>query len=270
MDLLEFSTAVFIFSYFAGLLGALTGLGGGVVIIPILVLILDVNLHQAMGASLVAAIATSSVTAIAFMRQNYTNIRIAMLLEVGAIVGSIIGALLVPFLPIPILSVMFGFFILLCIYASLRKFGKDDTDTNLPPHPWVKKLNLSNSYPIYHVPQGMGLMGVAGLSSGLFGIGSGALKVLIFDLTLKMPYKVATCTSNFMVGMTAAASAGIYSAAGYINPYICFPVLPGIVLGAFTGSQILVKARVNVLRLIFNIILLILALQMIYKGIKGL
>ncbi len=261
--------AIFIFAYVAGLLGALTGLGGGVIITPLLVLFLHVDMHHAMGASLVAAVATSSVTAIAFMSKHYTNTRVAMTLECGAIIGSIIGASLVPFLPIHLMSFLFGLFIMLCIYADLKE-QKPNTPTLVKSDPLAKKLKLSDEYPIFNLKRGIGLMGVAGVSSGLFGIGSGALKVLIFDLTLKMPYKQAISTSNFMVGMTAAASIGIYYSAGFINPDICFPVLPGILLGAFSGSRLLIKANVTTLRYIFCAILFILGLEMIVKGLWGL
>jgi uncharacterized membrane protein YfcA len=267
MTLFHFSALVFIFSYFGGLLGVITGLGGGAILIPILVLVFKVEIHQAMGASVVAAIATSSVASIEFMKHRYTNVRIAMLLESGAVVGSVVGALLVPFLPVRAIAILFGMFLLFSIISNIKRQAPKHEQRKI--HPIAQKLDLCELCPVYDVPQSIGMMGVAGLLSGLLGIGSGALKVLIMDVMMGLPYKIATSTSNFMIGITAAASAGIYFQSGYINAEVCFPAIIGILFGAMTGTRVLIRAHVPILKAIFNIILFLLAIQMLYKGIKG-
>lgn len=249
MTNLEFSGILFVIAYFAGLIGALTGLGGGIIIVPALVLLLNVDFKYAMGASLVSVIATSSGAALTFLRQHYTNLKIGMFLEMGAIIGAVVGAMLVKFLPTSLISIVFGVVLLSSAWLSFKK-----RDVNLPQNT------------ISHLPLGFTLMTIAGALSGLLGIGSGTLKVLSLDLAMGLPYKIATSTSNFMIGMTAAASAGIYLSEGYIQPDIIFPILPGVLIGALMGSKILVKAKPEKLRLLFTIIIFCLAIQMIYKG----
>lgn len=276
MTNLEYTFALFIVAYFAGLIGALTGLGGGVIIVPVLVILLKIDLKYAMGASLIAVIATSSGAALTFIRHHYTNLRIGMFLETGAILGAIVGAVLVKYLPTSIISIIFGLVLLLSIWTSLKRH---ETNSAKPSHPWAKTLSLEGkylshtglkSYSVFRVPIGFSLMTIAGALSGLLGIGSGALKVLALEQAMGLPYKVATSTSNFMIGMTAAASAGIYFSSGYIYPEIAFPVLIGVLIGSFTGSKILIKAKPENLKILFSIIILFLALQMIYKGLIGL
>jgi len=275
MTNLEFSFALFFVAYFAGLIGALTGLGGGVILVPILVILFKIDLRYAMGASLVSVIATSSGAALTFMQHHYTNLKIGMFLEIGAVLGALIGALLVKFIPTPIISIIFGIVLLLSILLSLKRHEAVTAKTS---HPWAKYLSLEGhhltqtglqKYPVFRVPLGFSLMTLAGALSGLLGIGSGALKVLSLDLAMGLPYKVATSTSNFMIGMTAAASAGIYLSSGYIYPEIIFPVVLGVLIGALMGSKILIQAKPKRLRILFSIIIFFLALQMMYKGFLG-
>lgn len=231
MTVLLLSFILIIVAFSAGLLGALTGLGGGVVLIPVLVILLHVNIHYAMGASLIAVIATSSGTSIAYLREGYTNLRIAMFLEIGAAFFAVIGALLVTKFPAAALSIIFG---CVLIYSSYLTWKRDEgKEIAKDSHAWAKKLNLNGSYPtkdgvktyqVYNVPLAFSIMSIAGVLAGLLGIGSGTLKVLAMDQAMKIPYKVATATSNFIIGITAAVSASIYFSHGYINPGLTFPV----------------------------------------------
>lgn len=276
MTVLSFAVLLLIFSYLAGLLGALTGLGGGVVVIPVLVLLFHINIHYAMGASLISVIATSSGTAAAYMREGYTNLRIGMFLETAAVVGAFCGALLIAVVSKTFLTILFSFVLFFSAYLTLKR--QDDFEQVSSSHPWAAALKLNGSYPIkdglehyqvQNVPLGLFIMGIAGVLSGLLGIGSGALKVLAMDQALRLPYKVATTTSNFMIGITAAVSTGIYFAHGYINPVITFPVIIGVIAGSFSGAKILTKIHNRILRLIFSIVICLIGLQMLYKALSG-
>ena len=276
MTVLLFSCILLIVAFSAGILGALTGLGGGVVLIPVLVLLLHVNMHYAMGASLIAVIATSSGTSIAYLREGYTNLRIAMFLELGAAFFAVIGALLVTKFPTAVLAILFG---CVLIYSSYLTWKRDESKPIAEDsHAWAKKLNLNGSYPtkegiksyqVYNVPFAFSIMSIAGILAGLLGIGSGTLKVLAMDQAMKIPYKVATATSNFIIGITAAVSSSIYFANGYINPSLIFPVVIGVVLGAFTGGKLLTRIHTRLLRIIFSVVVFAMAIQLIYKGFAG-
>lgn len=260
MTNIEFSFVLFLIAYFAGLIGALTGLGGGVILVPVLVLLLNIDLKYAMGTSLISVIATSSGAALTFMNNHYTNLKIGMFLEVGAILGAIVGALLIKYMPTAIISIIFGIVLLLSAWLSLTHHKAKPPKAIHPP---------KNLYTILRTPIAFILMTIAGGLSGLLGVGSGALKVLSLELVMGLPYKVATSTSNFMIGMTASASVGIYLSAGYIYPEIAFPVLIGVLIGSFIGSKILIRANPEKLKILFVIIIFFLAVQMIYKGFLG-
>lgn len=282
MTNLTFSLALLAIAYFAGFIGALTGLGGGVILVPALVILFHIDLKFAMGASLIAVIATSSGAALTFMQHNFTNMKIGMFLEIGAVVGAIVGALMVKFIPTPFISIIFGIVLLFSIWFTITRHEEIDNIT--PSHPWAQYLSLggtyptaqgvqstqaqeeSKTYPVLRVPLGFSLMTLAGILSGLLGIGSGALKVLSLDVAMGLPYKISTSTSNFMIGMTAAAGAGIYLSSGYIIPEFAFPVVLGVLLGAFMGSKLLIHAHPKRLRLLFVVIIFLLAIQMIYNG----
>ncbi len=276
MTILVFSALLLVFSFFAGLLGALTGLGGGIVIIPVLVLLFNINIHYAMGASLISVIATSSGTASAYLREGYTNLRIGMFLESAAVIGAFSGALLIAIVSKTLLTILFSILLFFSAYLTMKR--KEEQDQYPESHPWAVALKLDGRFPInnqiqtyhvQHVPLGLFIMGIAGLIAGLLGVGSGMLKVLAMDQAMRLPYKVATTTSNFMIGITAAVSAGIYFSHGYIDPTIAFPVMLGVIIGSFSGARILPKIHTRALRIIFSIIVCLFGLQMLYKAILG-
>ncbi|MFT4062649.1 MAG: sulfite exporter TauE/SafE family protein [Edaphocola sp.] len=278
---MEFSVTVFTIITFlgsiaAGLLGALTGLGGGVIVIPLLTLVLGVDLHYAIGASLVSVIATSSGAAAAYVREGITNMRIGMFLEVATTLGAVVaGGFLTDLVPKNILGIIFGCLLLFSAYMSTRK--KTEIIVSDGAGKWARYFNLNGSYPtgqgeerysVTHVLGGWFMMLFAGIMSGLLGIGSGALKVLAMDNIMRVPFKVSTTTSNFMIGVTAAASAVIYFQRGYIVAGIAAPVMLGVLAGAMFGAKIMVKANVKWLRIGFAIVVTYLALQMIIQGFK--
>ncbi|HXN99679.1 MAG TPA: sulfite exporter TauE/SafE family protein [Candidatus Acidoferrales bacterium] len=276
MSTLEFTTLVAIGSLLAGMLGALTGLGGGVVIVPLLTLAFGVDIRYAIGASLVSVIATSSGSAAAYLKEGFSNMRVGMFLEMATTIGAITGAYLAASTPTRAIAIIFGIVLLYSAYSANKP--PKDLPTDEPPDRYATLLKLDGSYPTavgeehYHVrnvPAGFGLMYVAGVLSGLLGIGSGAVKVLAMDQAMRIPFKVSTTTSNFMIGVTAAASAGIYLHRGYIDPGIAMPVMLGVLAGALIGARILPGARVQVLRLVFSLVIAALAVEMIFKGVKG-
>lgn len=276
MNTLDFSLLIWFGSLSAGFLGALTGLGGGVVIVPFLSVICGVDLHYAIGASLVSVIATSSGAASAYVKEGYTNMRLGMFLEIATTFGAVAGAVVAAKISTGAIATVFGIVLLYSAYLS-RKPYSENID-NLPPDPLATRLKLNSTYPtstgeqsynVRGVPSGFGLMFIAGILSGLLGIGSGALKVLAMDQIMHIPFKVSTTTSNFMIGVTAAASAGIYLNRGYIDPGLAMPVMLGVLCGAVLGARVLVRARVQLLRNIFSGVILVLALEMIYKGLTG-
>jgi uncharacterized membrane protein YfcA len=276
MSVILFTVIILLGAYFAGLLGSLTGLGGGFVIIPLLTLVLHVDIHYAIGASIVSVIATSSGAAAAYVKEGITNIRIGMFLEIATTIGAFTGAVLAVYVPPGYIAVIFGTILIISAIMSLRE--KVDHivtgETGL-----AKRLKLAGTFPdqgktvaygVTHVAGGFFMMIFAGIISGLLGIGSGALKVVAMDNIMRIPFKVSTTTSNFMIGVTAAASAVVYIQRGYIHPGIAMPVVIGVVLGALTGSKILVQSTSsNWLRWLFASIITIIAIQMIYNGIAG-
>jgi hypothetical protein len=264
-------------SFFAGLLGALTGLGGGIVVVPMLTLIFHVDLRYAVGASLVSVIATSSGSAAAYVRQGFVNLRVGVFLEVATVIGAVVGAMLAGMISTHALSLLFGLVLLYTAYRSLRGHGGDDVH-DAPPHPLAVRLRLNSSLPtpagpqpytVQHVPQGFLMMLLAGVLSALLGIGSGVLKVLAMDHLMKLPFKVSTTTSNFMIGVTAAASAGVYLHRGYIDPALAFPVMLGVLAGALLGARLLARANVRWLRIIFTAVVVVMAIEMLSKGARG-
>lgn len=278
MNVETFSLILFIGAILAGILGSLTGLGGGVVVIPLLTLGLGVDMRYAIGAALVTSIATSSGAAAAYLKEGVTNTRIGMFLEVATTTGAVIGALVAVYLPTDFIAILFGVVLIFSAAVSIRKKENSPSNNNHTSGILATKLKMNGSYPdgdktihyrVHHVAGGYGLMTIAGVLSGILGIGSGALKVLAMDTVMRIPFKVSTTTSNFMVGVTAAASAVVYLQRGYIDPGLAFPIIVGVLIGAFCGSKILLKAPVRMLRIIFCCLITILAIQMIYNGIEG-
>jgi uncharacterized membrane protein YfcA len=275
VNVLEFTTLIGLGALSAGFLGALTGLGGGVVIVPLLVL-LGVDIHYAIGASLISVIATSSGSAASYVKEGYSNVRIGMLLEIATTIGALTGAYLTTILYPQAISIVFGIVLLISAYLALRQRQRQHGTE--APDPLAIRLRLDSTYPIpegkqpyhvHHVPLGFGLMYVAGCLSGLLGIGSGALKVLAMDQAMRIPFKVSTTTSNFMIGVTAAASAGLYLHNGYIDPGLTMPVMLGVLAGSLLGARVLMVARTRVLRLVFSMVIFAMAVEMIYKGCTG-
>jgi uncharacterized membrane protein YfcA len=276
VTVLEFTVIIWLGALAAGFLGALTGLGGGVVIVPLLVLVFQVDLYWAMGASLVSVIATSSGAAAAYVKEGYSNIRIGMFLEIATTAGALSGAYLAGVVAPAAISVVFGVVLLVSAFLSGRR--RDEPSAEGPPDPLAARLRLDGSYPTpqgpvhYHVrrvPLGFLGMVLAGILSGLLGIGSGAFKVLAMDQAMRIPFKVSTTTSNFMIGVTAAASAGIYLARGYIVPGLVMPVMLGVLLGSMLGARLLPRMKANVLRLVFGLVILALGVEMIFHGLTG-
>jgi uncharacterized membrane protein YfcA len=275
MTILLFTAILFVSSLAAGLLGSLTGLGGGVVIIPLLTLVFKVDIHYAIGTSLISVIATSSGAAAAYVREGITNIRLGMFLELATTAGAIAGAWLSTYLPTPVIAILFG--IILIISAGLSFAKRADPVTTGIPGDLSSKLRLNNNMPTPNGPQpyfvknvvgGFVMMNIAGVISGLLGIGSGALKVIAMDNVMRIPFKVSTTTSNFMIGVTAAASVGIYLKRGYIDPGLSMPVMLGVLGGAFIGSKLLSITKTESLKVIFALVILVLAAEMIYNGVN--
>ncbi len=272
----EFTAVVWILSFLAGFLGALTGLGGGVVVVPALTLALGVNMKYAIGASLVSVIATSSGAAAAYVREGFSNIRIGMFLEIATTIGAIVGALLAGRIGTHALAIIFGLVLVQSAYHSFK--GAPDDAHPAGSDALARRLRFGGSYPVdgklepygvRNVPAGFGIMFGAGALSGLLGIGSGAVKVIAMDRAMRIPFKVSTTTSNFMIGVTAAASAGIYLSRGFIDPRVAMPVMLGVLCGALLGAKVLVHAPVRTLRAVFAIVILILAIEMIVNGVLG-
>lgn len=274
MNSLELSGAIFLVAGAAGFLGSLTGLGGGVVLTPVLTLVFGVNIRYAIGATLVSVIATSSGAASAYVKEGFSNIRIGMFLEVATTFGAIAGAMLASRVPTSGLGIALGVVLLISAYLSMRPHpGAPDARA---ADPIAERLRLNSSYPTphgwqrYHVQRvktGFGVMFGAGVLSGLLGIGSGAFKVIAMDRAMRIPFKVLTTTSNFMIGVTAAASAGVYLNRGYIDPALAMPVMLGVSAGSFLGAKHLVGADARVLRVVFGLVVGVLAVEMIWNGL---
>lgn len=277
MTALEFTLVVWVISALAGFLGALTGLGGGVVVVPALTLALGVDIKYAIGASLVSVIATSSGAAAAYVREGFSNIRIGMLLEIATTVGAVIGAYLAGVTSTHVIAIVFGVVLIQAAYQSVFKAAPEGARP-IESDRLGRFFRLGSDYPleghrqnygVRNVPAGFGLMFGAGALSGLLGIGSGAVKVIAMDQAMKIPFKVSTTTSNFMIGVTAAASAGVYLNRGYIDPAVAMPVMLGVLSGAVLGTRVLVRARVKTLRLVFGFVILALAIEMVINGAMG-
>jgi uncharacterized protein len=276
MTILELIVLVCGGSFLAGLLGALTGLGGGVVIVPFLVLAFGVDIRYAMGASLISVIATSSGAAAAYVKEGYSNIRIGMFLEIATAAGAVVGASSVSKLPTSYIAMVFG--AVLVVSAIMSAKQTDIVLADATPDRLAGILKLDSTYPIatgyqsysaHRVPLGFGMMFGAGVLSGLLGIGSGAFKVLAMDHAMRLPFKVSATTSNFMIGVTAAAGAGIYLRQGFVAPGLVMPVIVGTLAGSVTGTRILVRAQPQWLRIIFGLVIAVLGIEMIYGGITG-
>ena len=276
MTVLVFTLILLLSAYAAGLLGSLTGLGGGVVVIPVLTLGFGVDFHYAIGAALVASIATSSGSGSAYVKEGITNIRLGMFLEIATTIGAVVGAIVAVWLNNSAIAIIYG--CVLVLTAAMQQRRKSDHD-GVKGSEMARRLKLFGTWPqkdgsmkhyeLRHVGGGFSVMLNAGVLSGILGIGSGVLKVIAMDGIMKVPFKVSTTTSNFMMGVTACASAVVYIQRGNIVPGIACPVLIGVLFGALTGARLLKKLDVRLLRQIFCVAILLVAINMIYQGVTG-
>lgn len=277
MDPMQFSVVLFAASVFAGVLGSLLGLGGGIIVIPVLTLLMGVDIHYAVGASIVSVIATSSGATAAHLKEGIANLRVGMLLEVATTTGAVLGALIAAFVAS---NALFLIFAVVLAYSAVAMFQRRHADLspNLLDDRWSKRLHLSGRYRdratgkvlrygVTGVPIALGLMFVAGIVSGLLGVGSGTLKVPAMDLAMKLPLKVSTATSNFMIGVTAAAGAAVHFAQGDIAPLIAAPVALGVLLGAVGGARLLGRVQSHSVRLLFVLVLVTVSIQMGARGL---
>ena len=276
MTILAFTLILLLAAYCAGLLGSLTGLGGGVVVIPVLTLGFGVDFHYAIGAALVASIATSSGSGSAYVKEGITNVRLGMFLEIATTIGAVYGAAVAIYLNNNVIAIIYGLVLLLT--AAMQQRRKSDHEGVMGSETarrlklygsWPQKDGTVKHYQLRHVGGGFGVMYVAGVLSGILGIGSGVLKVLAMDAMMKVPFKVSTTTSNFMMGVTACASAVIYVQRGIIEPGIACPVMIGVLFGALTGARLLKRMDVRVLRQIFCVAIVLVAVNMIWQGWAG-
>lgn len=277
MSLVAFMAILFGGSILAGVIGALVGLGGGILIVPLLTIGFGVDIRYAIGASIVSVIATSSGAAAAYVRDRITNLRVGMFLELATTTGAIAGALLAGLVQPTVLYVVFGIVLALSAIPLIARLG-EELPQGVRADAWATRLRLNSAYydaalgrmvpyAATHVAAGLGMMWLAGLISGLLGIGSGVFKVLAMDTLMRLPMKVSTTTSNFMIGVTAAASAGIYFGRGEVHPLIAAPVVLGVLAGAWLGSRLLVRLHNTTLRALFIPVLLVISAQMILRGV---
>jgi uncharacterized protein len=276
---LLFLLAVFAIAVAAGLLGSLVGLGGGIVIVPALTLLFGVDIHYAVGASLISVIATSSASTLAFLRERLCNVRIGMFLELATVTGALAGAGIAGLLEGRWLFVLFG--LLLFVSAGFMLSGsRDDSAPDCERDPLSRACRLEGAYldrvsgrqveyAAVRTPIGLAIMWLAGAVSGLLGIGAGVFKVPAMDAAMRLPLKVSTATSNFMMGVTAAASAAVYFSRGDVNPLIAGPVALGVLIGARWGSRLVPRLRVAYLRRLFVVAMVLIAARMLYQGIQG-
>ena len=272
----EFSALLGLGSVLTGIVGALTGLGGGFIVVPLLTLGFGVDIRYAIGASLICVIATSTGAAARYVRDGYPNIRLGMFLELATTGGAVLGAFLAPKVPTPVIGTLFGLVLLYSSLLTLRRTGEQVSSA--APDRVAAWLDIDGDYPtpqgavsyrVRHVPEGFGVMGLAGMLSGLLGIGSGLVKVVPLDQVMGLPFKVSATTSSFMIGVTAAASAGVHLSRGYIDPALAMPVLLGVLAGASLGARILPGAPPRRLRLLFAALLSAVAIEMLYTSATG-
>lgn len=276
MSVLTFTLILLLGAYCAGLLGSLTGLGGGVVIIPLLTLCFGVDFHYAVGAALVSSIATSSGSGSAYVKEGITNIRLGMVLEIATTIGAVAGAVVAIWMNNSVISIIYGGVLVLTAVMQQVKHNRHE---HVVGSPLAKRLKLFGTFPqkdgtkqyyeLTNVGGGFAVMLLAGMLSGILGIGSGVLKVIAMDGIMKVPFKVSTTTSNFMMGVTACASAVVYIQRGNIVPGLALPVLIGVLFGALTGAKLLKRLDVSLLRKIFAFAILAVAVNMIYMGFTG-
>jgi uncharacterized membrane protein YfcA len=269
-------TGLFALAIGAGFVGAISGLGGGVFIVPALVVLAKMPMKVAVGASLISVVATSAGASVAFVRDGWTNLKVAMVLECATVTGAVTGAYLAGIIPTVVLELLFALMMLQSAYFTIQKQGDEIVAAG---DPLAVRLELAGEVPddmgvpvhyeVVNVPGGAALMVVAGLMSGLLGIGSGALKVMAMDYVMHLPLKVSSATSNFMIGVTAGAGALVFLARGDVPTSIAGPVALGVTAGALLGSRVLPHANVRALRMVFVVILILIAIEMGWRALSG-
>ncbi len=266
-------------SLLGGVIGAISGLGGGIVIVPVLTLFLRIPVEQAIGASVVSVIAVSSGAGSVYVRDHITNVRIAMFLNFFTVVGAILGAgVLVKFLNDNRLEILFGLTLLLSLLPLLARMAEElprgvKKDDRLAR--WLQmrgsyfdqRLQREVPYWAERIPTASGVMTVAGLMAGILGIGAGVLKVLALETGMRLPVKVSTATRNFMIGVTAAAAAGVYLHRGLVLPFVVVPVAASVLLGALLGTKMMERMSNVLVRKIFAVALLVMGVQMLLSGL---
>jgi uncharacterized membrane protein YfcA len=275
--MLRILAGLFALSLGAGFVGALSGLGGGVFIVPGLVLLAHIPMHIAVGASLIAVVATSAGASVAFVRDGWTNLRVAIILECATVTGAVTGAYMAGLISPPVLEMLFAVMMLQSAWFSLRAQGEESVEQS---DALCARLRLggkmpeadgtATSYGVVNLPGGAALMVVAGVLSGLLGIGAGAVKVTAMDYLMKLPLKVSSATSNFMIGVTAGAGALVFLSRGDIAASIAAPVALGVTAGALWGGRVLPRLHVGALRILFVIILVLIAIEMGWRALSNL
>lgn len=276
MTPLWFTLIVLGISYLAGLLGSLVGVGGGIIVVPALTLLMGVGIQKAIAASIVSVIATSSGAAASYLDERITNMRVGMLLEIATVIGALVGATLATSVSARWLFLIFALVLIYTAWSMFRPRGKPVAPA---PDALADRLRLHGSffdrslgreigYRVSRTKLGLAVSGVAGVASGLLGIGGGVLKVPVMNLAMGMPIKVCTATSNFMIGVTAATSAAVYFMRGEVLPFVAAPVAVGVLLGAKTGARLLGGMKSEAVRIIFVSVLAFSALQMLLKGLR--
>jgi uncharacterized protein len=282
----EYLLLMFLVAILAGILGSMVGLGGGILVVPALTVGFGVPIEYAIGASIISTIATSSGSASAYVRDRITNLRIGMFLEIGSVFGSLVGVVTTLYFVRSGLSwiifIVFGgvlFFSAYNVVQHARLEQRGESMVNTRPNRLAERLNLRGeyedkslhktiSYVATRIPAGFVVVFFAGLLSGLLGVGGGVLKVLGMDTMMRLPFKVSTTTSNFMIGVTATASTGILYVSGYVNVLLAAPVALGVVVGSLAGAKVLVRSKPASIRVLFILILLAFGAEMIYMGIS--
>ncbi len=277
MSVADFVISLSLISVVAGMLGSLIGLGGGIIIVPVLTLIYHIDIRLAIGASILAVIATSSGAAVTYVKQKLTNLRSGMFLEVATTLGAISGAYITTLVSDNSLFILFAFVL---IYSALSMFRhrrqkevltkSDDKIANrfkLHGSYYDQSQQRTISYKVTNTKIGLGIMYVAGMISALLGVGSGALKVPALDSAMHMPIKASAATSDFMIGVTAAASAGAFFSRGQINPVIAAPIAIGVLIGAVIGSRLLNRVAPRYIQALFMIAIVVVAIEMLQRGL---
>ena len=282
----EYLLLMFLVAIVAGLIGSMVGVGGGILVVPALTIGFGVPIEYAIGVSIISTIATSSGSASAYVRDRITNLRIGMFLEIGSVLGSLVGVIATLYFVRSGLSwvifIIFGLVLFFSAYNVLqhaRMEQRGEPIVNVEPNKLAERLNLRGeyedkslhktiSYVATRIQAGFAVIFFAGLLSGLLGVGGGTLKVLGMDTIMRLPFKVSTTTSNFMIGVTATASTGILYVSGYVNVVLAAPVALGVVVGSMVGAKALTRSKPASLRVLFVVVLLVFGAEMIYMGLS--